>query len=181
MSLLDEGISAYPLYLRSYYFGPIADRIIHIPTAVPKFGYLINNADDPVYRQSQQSLASSRKYRCSFAGNLSSCVALNETRLDLFFFVAGRLEYPETITHALYNDRTDLLTHGANVCTFMLGSTECTIENHELSYETYIDILSQTAFAPCPAGNNPETFRLYEVLTLCLMVSLLLVIVSAGA
>ena len=31
-------------------------------------------------------------------------------------------------------------------------------------YDQYIAELSDTVFAPCPAGNNLETFRHYEVL-----------------
>lgn len=31
-------------------------------------------------------------------------------------------------------------------------------------YDRYITELSDTVFAPCPAGNNLETFRHYEVL-----------------
>jgi hypothetical protein len=33
-----------------------------------------------------------------------------------------------------------------------------------LNKEAYLKLLSESIFAPCPAGNNPETFRLYEAL-----------------
>jgi hypothetical protein len=33
-----------------------------------------------------------------------------------------------------------------------------------LTQESYLALLSDSIFAPCPAGNNPETFRLYEAL-----------------
>jgi alpha(1,3/1,4) fucosyltransferase len=33
-----------------------------------------------------------------------------------------------------------------------------------LNKEAYLKQLSESIFAPCPAGNNPETFRLYEAL-----------------
>ena len=34
----------------------------------------------------------------------------------------------------------------------------------KMDYYEYLSLLSKTAFVLCPAGNNPETFRLYESL-----------------
>jgi hypothetical protein len=38
--------------------------------------------------------------------------------------------------------------------------------NHpsQLREQDYLDLLSDTIFVPCPAGNNIETFRIYEAL-----------------
>jgi hypothetical protein len=36
-------------------------------------------------------------------------------------------------------------------------------DGHKLAYDEYIEFLADTVFAPCPAGNSPETFRHYEV------------------
>jgi hypothetical protein len=33
-----------------------------------------------------------------------------------------------------------------------------------LKKEEYVQILLDSVFVPCPGGNNPETFRFYEVL-----------------
>jgi hypothetical protein len=37
------------------------------------------------------------------------------------------------------------------------------LDGHQHSFTEYMDVLSHSVFTPCPAGNNPETFRHYEV------------------
>jgi hypothetical protein len=43
------------------------------------------------------------------------------------------------------------------------GSTYDPLEYHAYPYDDYIAALADTTFVLCPAGNNPETFRHFEV------------------
>jgi ATP-dependent phosphoenolpyruvate carboxykinase len=68
--LFVHAASVHHLYIRNYFFSGIANISLHIPAAIPKYGHIIGNPSHPWYTQNriQNAVASSRKYRCSFAG-----------------------------------------------------------------------------------------------------------------
>jgi hypothetical protein len=71
---------------------------------------------------------------CRYISNSnSSKAAVNWCR-------TGRLVYPEPITHDMMEDRSKLLKAAKSHCTFMLGSQASDIENHDLSYEAYVEV-----------------------------------------
>jgi len=43
---------------------------------------------------------------------------------------------------------------------------DISLDQHTHDYEEYLDVIADTTFTLCPAGNNPETFRLYETIEL---------------
>ena len=46
------------------------------------------------------------------------------------------------------------------------------VPTEKMEYHSYIDLLSKSTFILCPAGNNPETFRLYEALEVVVYIAL---------
>lgn len=76
-------------------------------------------------------------------------------------FVAGRFSYRDSsVFHSDRVEITQLLQNKSFMCDVYMGSPQA------LAYVDYIALLNNTIFAPCPSGNNPETFRQYEALEL---------------
>lgn len=60
----------------------------------------------------------------------------------------------------------ELMTSGRLSCA-ILWKEQMNLENkHTIAYDDYVAIMADSIFLPCPAGNNPETFRHYEALEL---------------
>ena len=88
---------------------------------------------------------------------------------------AGRINYDnvhgtQSPFHAERNQFLNLLLESRGKGDGQVSDRSCTAlfdtqgdDGHKLSYEEYIEYMADTVFAPCPAGNSPETFRHYEV------------------
>lgn len=153
-STADELVDSYEEFgtvLRNYYYEPLEATSHYFPVGAPLYSYMIGNKSISFVRNPKR--ASERRQLCLFT---------------------GRLQYSNPITHENHNERNELWklynsreqtssTQLSDLCNFTTGSHR---ENdfHGFTYEDYIEIMAETAFAPCPAGNNPETFRHYEVL-----------------
>ena len=75
-------------------------------------------------------------------------------------FISGRFNYP--FPSIYHNDRLEiqkLIDEGNFKCDYYQG-----VPPTSLVYQEYMNIMNDTIFVPCPAGNNPETFRHYEAL-----------------
>lgn len=102
--------------------------------------------------------SSNRKYWCVFSGRIK----YNHTRIVESMFHQERDEFLHLITqsHSTSNSQTSPNTQ----CQAYYDDNG--LDGHKHSFDEYVAILSQTVFTPCPAGNNPETFRHYEALEL---------------
>lgn len=77
---------------------------------------------------------------------------------SILCFIASRFNYPTTSPY--HNERHEiqqLLNQHVFPC-------EVYEESRRLEFKDYMELLNNTVFAPCPSGNNPETFRHYEAL-----------------
>ena len=153
--------------LRNYYYEPIINDAAYVPTGVPYYGYMFGNESSTISR-AIITPASGRTHFCHFT---------------------GRVSYPMGIRHEQAHEREELLdrvekgalgrcTAGAVTTeldgesdardrtqpTFMHTPTSKRMVYHEHTYEDYAELLADTAFVLCPAGNNPETFRHFEAL-----------------
>ena len=58
----------------------------------------------------------------------------------------------------------DLIESGSMDCTLFWNEEMNRKYWHTVDYADYLPIMALSKFVPCPAGNNPETFRHYEAL-----------------
>ena len=122
--------------------------------------------------------AAAARYTRVFVENHPTTKASERIMWCLF---SGRLEYVE---YSKYHDeRGDLinLLYGDGTydshpkqCRMLFG--EFNLYRQFLNHDDFLLMLSQTVFTPCPSGNNPETFRHYEVRCGCEVMSILLCI-----
>lgn len=142
-----EAYRAHPAVFRNYYFDPLVEVSEYFPVGTSFYGYVIGNTSSTIYN-SRTTRASKRKHFCYFT---------------------GRLLYPHRISHEHAREREQLWrlymqgpeadSHGCTLAT----SDRMDLDFHTLTYEEYAEVMVDTVFALCPAGNNPETFRHYEV------------------
>lgn len=146
--------SKYDLALRNYYYEPLLEDTIYVPVGAPHYGFLLG--------------------KDSYS-NLSDSIAIPSSQRTKICYFRGRTDYDhgssrgvklDTEEHVL--DRQELLV------LFKKGLLpDCEIEEYNPvvenirtgreEYEAYINRMITVRFALCPMGNNPETFRLYEV------------------
>lgn len=128
----------FRLVLRNYYYMPLADLSLYVPLGPSYFGWQIGGS-----AYSRLKLASERAVWCMFS---------------------GRYDYDDPSPHHVERRLLWELAQGGEFpCTVFFGSESSL---HTLGYYNYLKALSDTVFAPCPGGNNLETFRHYEVLEL---------------
>ena len=134
--------------LRNYYYEPITNDAVYIPTGVPYYGYMFGNESSTI-NEAIKTPASGRKHFCHFT---------------------GRVKYPLDILHEQAQEREVLMTMAEKGvlgrCTIDARATkpEEKISYHQHTYDEYVELLADTAFVLCPSGNNPETFRHFEAL-----------------
>jgi len=158
---LIESYSLHPLVLRNYYFEPLLKYSFYLPVGPTLFGHMIGNSTSPIHKAKEKK-ASERTIYCKFKGR---------TRYDYMIFKEGKQFWNSA------DDNEDHVRERRQL--IMLSDADklggCVAEEanppdlrtHDSSserYDKYIQLLADTAFAPCPAGNNPETFRHYEAL-----------------
>jgi hypothetical protein len=162
-STIDELRQSYAknaLVLRNYYYEPLVSVSQYVPVGCPYSSFSFNNHTSPWRHVKSTIPLSERQYFCHFRGRF------------LYNDTSGEQEYDRLLLHP---DRAWLLKLQSQHNKLQ----KCTLVNYDLYnldpqghfdvievYEDYLKLLSNTIFTLCPAGNNPETFRLYEV-SLC--------------
>jgi hypothetical protein len=127
------------MVFRQYYYEPLSIFSTYIPLG-------------PVYYKS---------FLLKDTNFLSNTILNQKTIEDRshWCFLSGRFTYDNASIH--HEERMKLLHY------YSTNQIQCNISSgfpHQIKYENYMRILQDTVFAPCPAGNNFETFRQYEAL-----------------
>lgn len=156
---LNRAYSRFPLVLRNYYYDMLLESSIYVPTLAPLYGYMTNNQSSPV-AHAKAIPPHERTIFCEFIGRriysanvLSSSVELTTSQRFLneereMFFNVMESNQSSGLCKAIFKKDQDI---------------EVLDDVNALAYEDYMIRLQQTVFVPCPSGNNPETFRIYEV------------------
>jgi hypothetical protein len=181
-SLVDT-YSLHPLVLRNYYYEPLQKSSHFFPVGTSTYGFIIGNASSILYKSpSSLSNFSNINNNNEIEKINTPLIYLKSSLRSNFCFFTGRVEYAETVLHSQKNERiflTELYKNNKiNKCKFIhpkksqrelllldiLDKDKSNIKMHKFGYEEFLMELVDSAFALCPAGNNPETFRLYEVI-----------------
>ncbi len=164
-SSTEELVASYdlhPLVLRNYFYSPLENHSHYLPVGLPQYSYLLGKGKE--YDHAHIKLASQRSTYCHFKGRFDySFVFLDSQKKDKRQAVLS--DGPEE-SHV--TERKELLK------LYLEGrSGRCEVEQYDprfadsrqwdAKYREYIARMAETAFALCPSGNNPETFRHYEV------------------
>lgn len=137
-SLLVQRYSEFKLVLRNYYYHKLVNQSVYLPLGPSYFGWLVGGS-----AYSRLKVATERSVWCVFS---------------------GRYDYDDPSPHHVERRLMwELAQAGEFPCTVFFGSDSSL---HSLGYYDYVKALSDTVFAPCPGGNNIETFRHYEALEL---------------
>lgn len=147
MEELQEGYKQQKMVFRNYYYDRLNDVSIYTPVGPSMYGNILANMSSPI---NLWIPASKRKYLCQFK---------------------GRRNYVYSLAHEHAYEREQLFglaergeTGGCEINLINFASENTLEYQSDTNYENYIHNLSNTAYVPCPSGNNPETFRLYEAL-----------------
>ena len=180
---LDQLLSVYKqheLIFRNYYYDPFEifsapsssssvsnTNVIQLPVGPSFYNYWFNN---PLSQLITTKKVSERIIKCRFIGR-KDYVMLGKYSIperDALFTIANydnhssthnnihRYGFSSTITN---NDNTD----AADAVPVFPCEVFDYVINQKYNYEAYLITLVDTKYIPCPPGNNPETFRHYEV------------------
>ena len=133
----------FALVVRNYYYEPLLASSVYFPTGPSKY-HVVLGLNSTI----ADALASTRSRFCYFS---------------------GRRYYEEQMEHEQSNERELLFqlhetsTEFRSLCQM---DSDVSLNQHAHGYEDYLSIVADTTFTLCPAGNNPETFRLYEAIEL---------------
>lgn len=122
---------------RNYYYQYFDDITFYFPVGPSKFGFQIQNPNSII----------------------SKNVIIKASERENYCIFIGRLGYEYTQSHSQSHEREYLVSNDITPCTAIIKQP-----TEKMEYHSYIDLLSKSTFILCPAGNNPETFRLYEAL-----------------
>ena len=164
---INETIQQYqqfPLVLRNYYYELLLNVSLYIPVFAPFYGHILNNYNNNIFLSSLQLSSSKRFIKCWFRGRIS----YEYDGLYKIDPINGEKLYANTSTAEIERKLLRSMKEEKGLL------KDCIVEERpfsgpragydvETEYEQYIKELSQAAFSFCPAGNNPETFRLHEV------------------
>jgi hypothetical protein len=166
---LSEYYRGFDLVLRNYYYTPLVSTSYYVPVSPPFEGYIISNASSAVFTDAQTRPASQRSQLCHFRGRVDYSKYSHETDKDT---VPRLVEADELYPQAI--ERREILRLGREgrlggcAVSALHESTASAYASDAATrfmeaYLEHTEVLAHTAFALCPAGNNPETFRLIEV------------------
>mmetsp|Transcript_10879 Transcript_10879/g.16569 ORF Transcript_10879/g.16569 Transcript_10879/m.16569 type:complete len:410 (+) Transcript_10879:126-1355(+) len=142
-----EVYSQYTYVFRSFYYAEWYGLSHYVPIG-PAF------ARHTRYHVQSEGILSAdeRDYWCLFSGRTKY---IYETRHQV-----QRLDMIEAMEQQQYS------LEGNSNRTCRTSTGEQNEFTHTMDHEEYIRTMGRTVFAPCPAGNNPETFRHYEAMAL---------------
>lgn len=132
--------SLFNLTIRQYYY-EIYDQFSHyLPLGARNFDFLRT-----VSLSSSLKPASLRSRQCFFSGRTT------------YHFETPFMQSRVEISHLIDNIQFP--------CHYALSDSD-RFANPKLSWNEYVHVLLDSVFIPAPAGNSPETFRLFEALEL---------------
>eukprot|EP01039_Chlorochromonas_danica_P006933 gene6933-7671_t len=152
----------YDLVFRNYYYYPLLSTSHYVPVGFPHTQYLLgdysmNKTIQPWIKQK----LSNRSKLCYFKGRIDYNVGTRQVTLD------------DDEEHMIDRQRLyQLATSSSGSGSGYIGPCQVnsydpmnvTNQSGKRKYEDYIWEMKDVAFALCPIGNNPETFRIYEAL-----------------
>jgi hypothetical protein len=156
------------LIMRNYFYEPMSanPNVIQLPVGPSFYGYWIGNKAFDKLRFDIPS--NERKIRCRFIGRryyVDKTIYTIPGRESLFQIVDfdsdGYQEYVKEYPMYSYHN---FLTARDGFDLFPCQIYNYTV-NEPFNYENFMQIMVDVIFVPCPPGNNPETFRHYEVNT----------------
>ena len=134
---LRELYSQFNLVIRNYYYEPFGSTALYLPLG-PSFFHLVTALEhDPEY------------------------VLLHSSQRSVQCYFMGRSSYPQSGAHQV--ERTEI------VDLYARNKFPCQYEYFPIDGVNYLQYQKEmrlAVFAPAPAGNSYETFRLYEALEL---------------
>lgn len=138
-----------PLVFRHYFYEPISHVSYQVPLGPILYGWMVGpDSRSPID---------------------DAHVDQNFLSRSKFCFISARFVYDDVREH--HEDRNEFLSHHINKtfeCEVVTGDSPAQVgadgPPHGLIYQAYVRALRETIFAPCPSGNNLETFRQYEAL-----------------
>ncbi len=153
MTILGFAGSDRSSVFRNYYFEPFSNVSIYLPLGAPVLSNIRNQQNSFVYTTDS----------ClDVHTGVNICILRASVRSLHFCHFRGRRIYAGLENRYVIDDREKLFESAANDKDSLCVVEELrarAIDEHSL----YMRDLMQTVFALCPPGNNPETFRIYEV------------------
>ena len=181
--LADKNIAAYAncdLIIRNYFFPEILNR----PELAHKILWAPNGCKTGVGPRQPTSLqaVASRQYLSCFLGWLSNSASFNGERALFSEVIAAWNGSQKRRAKNVVQWLNHYLTLSKEYLSFTKIAPSCKEDLHLLSssgfssgYKVgpYSAVMEGSVFAPCPAGNSPETIRLYDALECgCIPISL---------
>lgn len=181
--LADKDISAYEacdLIIRNYFF----PEILNHPELTHKILWSPNGCKTGVGPRASHTIqkVSSRQYLACFLGWLSNVASFNGERALFSEAVSAWSGTKKRRTKNVTQWLKNYLSLSKEYLAFAKVAPNCNTDLHLLSstgfssgYKVgpYSAVMEDSVFAPCPAGNSPETIRLYDALEMgCIPISL---------
>ena len=141
-SIMSDVYRSMGLVLRNYFYEPLQSSSFYVPLGPQKYSEIVGNTTHSIM-QTLKPL-SQRTYGCLFAGRF--LYVENSFLHAERWAMKGLIDSEQLSCHILWDEAQNLQY------------------SHTVDYEDYMRLMGDTVFVPCPAGNNPETFRHYEAL-----------------
>ncbi len=149
IDVIQDTYRSAPLTIRNYYYTNITNNSLYYPLGAGRVTYNKYLKANSFLDEIKVPKASKRTFVCSFAGRS----AYKETHSD---GATERKEFMQVI-----GSMQDAA--GPSCYAIFSDQDKDFVANHGLDFNTYFNVMRESVFAPCPGGNNPETFRHYEV------------------
>lgn len=154
---------SFSLVMRNYYYQPLQSSSFYLPVLLPYHGYIIGNSSSALFMESMQRKPSQRSILCHFQGRLD----YSQYKMNSF----GKIVKVKGDDHLSYAYERRALVKmikeskdgPLKSCSVKTIEANYMITSYVEVYEQYVSTMIDTVFVLSPAGNNPETFRHYEV------------------
>jgi Exostosin family len=170
----DKNISAYALcdlIIRNYFFS----QILNEPKISQKILWVPNGYKTGIGPRTPNTLQqiSSRQFLASFLGWLSNIASFNGERSLFAEAVSAWTSTKKRRAKTVWHWLSHYISFSREYLTFTKVAPICKTDLHLLSSNgfsngynvgLYSAVMEDSIFAPCPAGNSPETIRLYDAL-----------------
>lgn len=149
---LRASYSSASLVLRNYYYSGLEDAALYFPLGTGRLSFERAIPSNGFTNGFPHRSASVRDHKCAFLGRMryEGFVGQHEPG------VRGKQSLPPQEA-----ERAVMAGALQRLGCLHLGFDNLT---QAVPIGTYASLLNNAVFAPCPAGNNPETFRHYEVI-----------------
>jgi hypothetical protein len=154
ISELRTAYSSASLVLRNYYYADLDDAALYFPLGTGKLSFEKAIPSNGFTQGFPHRHSSERFLRCAFLGRMRYEDAVDSSGSQ---FQSGGDPPPLPPQEA---ERAMLMSTLQRLGCYYLGFDDV---SRAVNMGTYASVLNSAVFAPCPGGNNPETFRHYEV------------------